>query len=125
MPCSVVTWVKSLTTRDVRRRRLEPALHPFQHARWNVVRDGQPRLPARNDAFQTQILDRPHHRSTGHINAFATHLVSGLADGMNPVVPFPNPLDLSSEDLVALGHVIAKRGWGDRQMIADRLDPVA
>jgi hypothetical protein len=84
---------------------------------------------------KAQVFHQPRHCASGHIEALPAQLVPDLANAVDLVVLFPDALDLRLQGHVPLrpirqqigvrplGHVIVERGWGNRQLLADRLDP--
>ena len=120
---------------DVRCRCLELAVHLVQRAWHGLVGYCRPGFPATNNAFQSHVVHQPCHCASGDIKAFPAHLMPDLAHAVDLVVLLPDALDLGSQRLVAfgsirqqvrvrpLGHLIVERGRGNRQVLADRLDP--
>src|SRR5919202_1439961 len=120
----------------IRPRRLELPVHTVQRAWRCLVALCRADDLAADDAFQAQ---RPHEacdRAAGDLEALALQLPPELAHAIDPEVLVEHTLDLALEHLVslgplaalgriaALGGVLVVSGRGDRQHLADRLDPV-
>ena len=81
-------------------------------------------------------LHQPRHGAAGDIEALAAHLPPDLAHAVNLPVGVENALDLGPKRLIppgtvrqsrrisTLGQVVIMAGRGDRQNLADRLDPM-
>src|SRR3954453_17386529 len=122
---------------NVRPWRLELAVDVIQRAWRGLVADrGLDRFAADNP-LQTHVPHQSRHRATGNIEAFALELPPDLAHAIDPEVLIehaPN-LDLQRSVLPGAGRQLGRiaplgdmgvvgRG-GDRQDLADRLDPRA
>ncbi len=91
---------------------------------------------AADNALNTQILHQPGDCATGDIEAFPIQLMPNLAHPVDPPVRLAHALDLGPQRRVPPGtirqpgrigplrQVVIIGGWGDRQNLADRLDPV-
>ena len=97
-----------------------------------VVRSGLPRTAP----CKAHGSHQPRHRAAGDRNALAGELPPDLAHAIDPEVLLEHPSDLGFQGLIALGTArqllgisppggmgVIRRG-GDRQDLADRLDPV-
>src|SRR5690606_20879995 len=115
----------------------EVPLHQVHWALCRLRRDRRPRLaPATDRALKAELSHQALHRTARHRSALALQLAPDFARTVDLQVVLPDPADLLSEDLVALGPSGAKRRItllclmrivgrrSDRQYAADRLDSV-
>lgn len=91
---------------------------------------------AADNALNTHTLHQPCHRASGNIEAFPTKLTPDLAHAVDTPVLFEDTPDLRLQRRVAPGtlrlpirigplrQVIVIGGRGDRQNLANRLDPM-
>jgi hypothetical protein len=124
------------TPKHVGRGRPELPVHLVQRAWRLLVSDRRPVRLASDNALNAHLLHQPSHRAPGDVEAFAAHLVPDLACAVDAPVVFEDTPDLGSQRLIparalgkprgvgALGQKIIVGGRGDRQDVADRLDPV-
>ncbi len=88
------------------------------------------------DALKVHILHQPGHGAAGDSDPLAPELPPHLADTVDLSVHFEHAADLGAQDGIPpdprqpsarigpLRKVIVAGGWGDRQHLANRLDPV-
>ena len=102
------------------------------------ARRGRRRLHLRvpHHAAKTKLAHQPRDRAAGHRDALAAKLAPHLANPIHPVVLLPHPGDVLAQFRIGDGHAPAAgcgphpepalvvRRRGDRQLPADRLDPV-
>jgi hypothetical protein len=91
---------------------------------------------AADNALNIHVLHQPRDRAAGDIEALAAQLVPDLAHAVDAPVLFEDTADLGAQGFIAAGTVrqaswisplrqmIIVGGRGDRQHVADRLDPV-
>ena len=91
---------------------------------------------AADNALNTHDLHQPGDRATGDVEALTPQLPPDLADAVDAPVGIEHALNMGPKLLVPLGTVrqtgrispprkmIIIGGRGDRQHVADRLDPV-
>src|SRR6266550_2242715 len=117
-------------------RRLELTIDVIQRSLGAVVRDRGPTLAPTHRALQSQRTHQTLDRTARHRNLFPVQLSPHLARAVDLEVVVPNSANTSSElavpaharrhptriNLPALVLVVRRRG--DRQLRADRLDPV-
>src|SRR5690606_17263882 len=94
------------------------------------------RRGAASNALNAHVLHQPCHRAASDIEALAAQLVPDLAQAVDAPVVLENTPYLGAQRLVPFGTIRQPRrvgtfgqmviigGRGDRQNVADRLDPV-
>ena len=114
----------------------ELPVHLVQRARCRSVRDRRLVRLAPDNALNAHTLHQPCHRASGDIEALAAQLPPDLPDAVDPPVLFEYPQDLGAQGRVSTCPIRQPRwfspprqmvivgGRGDRQNLADRLDPV-
>ena len=117
-------------------RGLELPVDPVRRARErrHARRRFHPRAP--HHAAKTKLAHQPRDRAAGHHDALAAKLAPHLANPIHPVVLLPHPGDVLAQLRVAMGTrrqpaavrfpglALVVRRRGDRQLPANRLDPV-
>ena len=119
---------------DVRRRRLELAVDAIQRARNGLVLKGRADRLAPNDALQSHGFHQAGDGAARHILALPLQLPPDLARPVDMEVLLEHPAHLALQHAVKprpqltgidpLGGVVMIGRWGDRQNLADRLDPM-
>ena len=120
----------------VRRRGMELAIDVIERAWCRLVAHrGADRLAA-DDAFEAHGLHQAGDRAAGDIEALALQLPPDLADAVDAEVRLEHTSDLILQSLIplrpsrqpgridALGDMVVVGRRGDRQHLADRLDPM-
>ncbi len=120
----------------IRARCLELAIDVVLRTRGRLVADrGSDRLAA-DDALQTHGLHQARHCALGNRVAFAQQLAPDLAHAIDAEVLLEHPRYLRHQRgiapgprtlpgrVAAAGGMRVVGGWGDRQQLADRLDPM-
>src|SRR6185437_2102162 len=114
----------------------ELPMYAIERALGGIRGNGRSLLASAHHAAQAFPAHQPLDRAACGRNAFAAQLPPHLASSVRPKVLLPDPVDRAGElciapharrqsrwiSLTALLFVI--RRWGDRQLLADRLDPV-
>ena len=114
----------------------EPAIDVIERTGRGLVAHRRAHPPAADHPLQSHFLHQPRHRAAGHVVPFPQQLPPDLAHAVDLEVLIENPFDLDAEHDVALDArrcrlrlgaagdvgVVCRRG--DRQHLADRLDPV-
>jgi len=70
------------------------AIDPIRRPNVQLRRYRRFDLPATNDTAYAHFLHQPCHRAARHLDPFTMELLPDLAGAVNPVVLFPDPLDL-------------------------------
>ena len=133
-PCRDIREVRN--PQDVGRRRFELAIDAIQRARNGLVRDRRADRLAPNNALQSHVLHQPGDRAARYILALPLQLPPDLARPVDMEILLEHPANFALQRDIAprprrqftrvgpLGRVIVIRRWGDRQHLADRLDPM-
>ena len=114
----------------------ELAIDVIERTRRGFVAHRRAHTAAADHPLESLFLHQPRHRAAGDVVPFAAQLAPDLAHAVDLEVLIENPSDLDAEHDVALDArrrclrpgaagdvgVIGRRG--DRQHLADRLDPV-
>ena len=107
-----------------------------ERTRRGCVAHGRAHTAATDHPLESLFLHQPRHRAAGDVVPFAAQLTPDLAHAVDLEVLIEDPPDLDAEHDVALdarrrclrigaaGDVGVVRRRGDRQHLADRLDPV-
>ena len=111
-------------------------MNAIQRSISGIRREGRALLAPTNHAAQPVSTHQPFDRAASDRNAFAVQLSPDLAHTVHPEVLLPDAMDRACELAVALNTkrqvrridvpapVFVIRRRGDRQLRADRLDPV-
>ena len=117
-------------------RRVELPIDVIQRARGSLVTERCANRFATNGALETHHPHQASDGAAGNIEAFPLHLPPDLAHAVNPEVLPEHAIDLRLQNGIplcphreflrigALGDMIEIRGRGNRQNLADRLDPM-
>src|SRR6185437_2927297 len=117
-------------------RGYELPLHAIQRPFSDVRRNGRALLAPTHHAAEACAAHQPLNRAACHRNAFAAQLPPDLACTIDPEVLVPDPVNRAGKLRIALharrqsrwiglpALVFVIRRWGDRQLLADRLDPI-
>ena len=120
----------------VRPWRLELAVDVIQRTWRGLVADRGLDGFAADDPLQTHVPHQSRHCATGNIEAFALELSPDLAHAVDPEVLLEDAPDLDLQRgvlpgarrqlgrIAPLGHMGVVGRGGDRQDLADRLDPM-
>src|SRR6185437_10382404 len=120
----------------IRPRRCKASLHAIQWPLSDVRGNGRALLTSAHHPVETFSAHQPLNRAACDRNAFATQLSPDLASSVDPEVPLPDPANRAGKLCISLyarrqprrigssALVFVIRRWGDRQLPADRLDPV-
>ena len=120
----------------VGRWRMKLAVHMVQRTRGGLVADGRTRGLATDHPLEAHLAHQPLHGATRDSEPFPQQLTPDLAHAVDGEVVREDAGDLGLQLQVALGssrqlagiaplrHVLAIGRRGDRQHLADRLDPV-
>ena len=115
---------------------MEHAVDVIERTRCGLVLDGGASRLAADDALQTQLTHEPFHGATRNVDALPHQLAPDLAHAIDLEVLGKDACNLRPQHLVplsptrppsgiaALGAVYVVRRRGDRQDLADRLDPI-
>jgi hypothetical protein len=127
--------VKSLNPEPVRARGAELPVDPIQRARCGFVADRRPQALAANNAVQPKGFHQPLNIASGRIETFPAQLPPYLPGAIDGKIFRKNALYFRREFTVALrplrqpgrilppGRTLMIGRRGDRQQLADRLDP--
>ena len=108
----------------------------IQRARRRLVADRRAHRLAADDTPQAHLTHQPLHRAAGDGEALPLQLSPDLSRAVDGEVLGEHPGDLGLQTQVParprrqpggiapLGELRVVGGWGDRQNLADRLDPV-
>src|SRR5574344_2534368 len=120
----------------VRTTGLELAIDVILRTRHRPVADGGTERLATKHATQPQPAHQPFDRAARHVEAFASQLSPDLAHAVDREVFAPDALNLGTERLIPAqasrppfrvglaGGMLVVGRRGNRQYLADRLDPV-
>jgi hypothetical protein len=117
-------------------RCMELTVDVIQRARCSLVTESGTYWLAADDPLQAHIAHQPLDGAAGNVEPFAHHLSPDLADAVNREVLGEHSSYLGLEGNIAprprrqaqwilsLRDMLMISGWGDRQNVADRLDPM-
>jgi hypothetical protein len=117
-------------------RGAEPAVHVVERAGGRRVGDGCPHGLAADSGLQAEPAHQPRHGAAGHGVAFTPELPLDLAHAVDAEARVEHARDFGQQRRVATrpgrgtgrvappGGMGVMGGWGDRQHLADRLDPI-
>ncbi|MGY3362981.1 hypothetical protein ACVWZL_000106 [Bradyrhizobium sp. GM2.4] len=128
--------MKSDSPQDIRPWRLELAVDVIKRAWRSLVADRGLDGFAADGPLQTHVPHQSRHRATGNIEAFALELAPYLAHAVDPEVLVEDAPDLDLQPgilpaarrqlgrIAPLCHMGVVGRGGNRQDLADRLDPM-
>src|SRR5512134_2796830 len=111
--------------------------NPVERARGGLVADRRPHGFAADHALRIHGLHQPRYRAAGDVEAFAPKLTPDLANAVDLEIPLEHAPDLDRQGGITPGSrrslrrigpprdLRVVRGRGDRQHLADRLDPIS
>ncbi len=120
----------------VRPLRDKLAIYQVSRTSQGIVANSCPTLATPCNALYSQLFHQALHGASGNFNVFAIHLVPDLSRTIDPKVIVPDSLDIDLELLILLSPfrqptrisltrlLLVIRRRGDRQLLADPLDPI-